>query len=79
VNSSFTVRSIEIIQRPTPLPRELFDWLEIFAQPFTKAIEKDHRQSFLDEVCRRSETALRDADGRWTVDYVRLRFAAVKC
>jgi trans-aconitate methyltransferase len=79
VNSSFTVRSIEIIQRPTPFPRELFDWLEIFAQPFTKAIEKDHRQSFLDEVCRRSETALREADGRWTVDYVRLRFAAVKC
>ena len=79
VNSSFTVRSIEIIQRPTPLPGELLDWLEIFAQPFTNAIEKDHRQSFLDEVCRRSETALRDVDGRWTVDYVRLRFAAVRC
>jgi trans-aconitate methyltransferase len=78
VNSSFTVRSIEIIQRPTPLPGELFDWLEIFAQPFTNAIEKNQRRSFLDEVCRRSETALRDADGRWTVDYVRLRFATVK-
>jgi trans-aconitate methyltransferase len=78
VNSSFTVRSIEIIQRPTPLPGELFDWLEIFAQPFTNAIEKNQRRSFLDEVCRRSETALRDADGRWTVDYVRLRFASVK-
>jgi trans-aconitate methyltransferase len=78
-NSSFTVRSIEIIQRPTPIPRELFDWLGIFVQPFTNALEKDRRQSFLDEVCRRSETALRDADGRWTVDYVRLRFAAVKC
>lgn len=78
VNSSFTVRSIEIIQRPTPLPGELFDWLEIFAQPFTNAIEQHHRQSFLDEVCQRSETALRNADGRWTVDYVRLRFAAVK-
>ena len=79
VTSSFTVRSIEILQRPTQLPGELLDWLEIFAQPFTNAIEKDHRQYFLDEVCERSETALRDADGRWKVDYIRLRFAAVSC
>jgi trans-aconitate methyltransferase len=78
VKSSFTVRAIEIIRRPTQIPGELFDWLEIFAQPFTNAIEKDHRRSFLDEVCRRAESALRDADGRWIVDYVRLKFAAVR-
>lgn len=78
VVSSFTVRSIEIMQRPTQLPGELLNWLEIFAQPFINAVEQQHRQSFLDEVCQRSETALRDSDGRWTVDYVRLRFAAVK-
>jgi trans-aconitate methyltransferase len=79
VKSSFTVRSIEIIRRPTQLPGELVDWLEIFAQPFTNAVAKDYRQAFLDEVCQRSETVLRDPDGRWIVDYVRLRFAAVKC
>jgi trans-aconitate methyltransferase len=78
VNSNFAVRSIEIIQRPTQLPGELIDWLKIFAQPFTNAIQKDDRVSFLDEVCQRSETALRKAEGRWTLDYVRLRFAAVK-
>jgi trans-aconitate methyltransferase len=78
VNSNFTVRAIEIIRRPTQLPGELLDWLQIFAQPFTNAMEKDHRRFFLDEVCRRAESALRDADGRWIVDYVRLRFAAVK-
>jgi trans-aconitate methyltransferase len=78
VNSSFTVRYIEIIQRPTQLPGELLNWMEIFAQPFTNAVEKDHRQSFLDEVCQRCETALRDVEGRWRIDYVRLRFAAVK-
>jgi trans-aconitate methyltransferase len=78
VNPRFIVRYIEIIPRPTPLPGELLDWLEIFAQPFTNAVEKGRRQSFLDEVCQRSESALRDVDGRWTVDYVRLRFAAVR-
>jgi trans-aconitate methyltransferase len=78
VNSGFIVRYIEIIPRPTRLPGELLDWLEIFAQPFTTAVEKGDRPSFLDEVCGRSESALRDADGRWTVDYVRLRFAAVR-
>lgn len=77
VNSGFIVRYIEIIPRPTPLPGELLDWLEIFAQPFTNAVEKGPRQSFLDEVYQQSESALRDADGRWTVDYVRLRFTAV--
>ncbi len=79
VNSSFTVRSSEIIQRPTQLPGKLLDWLKIFAQPFTNAIEKHDRQSFLDEVCQRAESALRDTNGRWIVDYVRLRFAAGKC
>ena len=78
VNEGFTVRTIEVIPRPTRLPGELLNWLEIFAQPFINAVEKDHRRSFLDEVCRQSETALRDVDGVWTVDYVRLRFAAVK-
>jgi trans-aconitate methyltransferase len=77
-NSGFAIRYIEIIPRPTRLPGELLDWLEIFAQPFTNAVEKGDRQSFLDEVCERSESALRDVDGRWTVDYVRLRFAAVR-
>ena len=76
-NSSFTVRYVEIIQRPTQLPGELLDWLEIFAQPFTNAVGRDYRQGFLDEVCQRSDT-LRDLEGRWSVDYVRLRFAAVK-
>jgi trans-aconitate methyltransferase len=78
VNSGLIVHYIEIIPRPTQLPGELLDWLEIFAQPFTNAVEKGGRQSFLDEVCGRSESALRDVDGRWTVDYVRLRFAAIR-
>jgi trans-aconitate methyltransferase len=78
VDSGFIVRTMEVIPRPTRLPGELIDWLEIFAQPFINAVEKDGRRSFLDEVCERSEPALRDADGGWTVDYVRLRFAALK-
>jgi trans-aconitate methyltransferase len=78
VNSGFDVGYIEIIPRPTQLPGELLNWLEIFAQPFINAAAKDHRQSFLDDVCRRTQSALRDANGRWTVDYVRLRFTALK-
>jgi trans-aconitate methyltransferase len=77
-DSGFTVRYIEIIPRPTRLPGELLDWLEIFVQPFTNAVEMSGRQSFLDDVCGRSESALRDAEGGWTVDYVRLRFAAIR-
>src|SRR5918999_5568174 len=44
VNEGFTVRTVELIPRPTKLPGELLNWLEIFAQPFINAVEKDHRQ-----------------------------------
>src|SRR5262245_6119975 len=30
----FTVESVELIPRPTPLPGDILGWLEIFAQPF---------------------------------------------
>jgi trans-aconitate methyltransferase len=78
VNSGFTVHYIETIRRPTQLPGELMDWLKVFAQDFTNSLEQTSRESFLEEICRDTQPVLRDVSGRWTVDYVRLRFAATK-
>src|SRR5262245_7184217 len=36
--TGFTVAYIELIPRPTKLPGDILDWLEIFAQPFTQAL-----------------------------------------
>ncbi len=72
----FRVRSIELIPRPTPLPGSMADWLETFAENFIRLLPEGERRAFLDEVSEALRPSLRDAEGRWTADYVRLRFAA---
>jgi hypothetical protein len=53
-------------------------WLETFAIPFVKALPEQRRGSFLDAAVEKLRPALCDANGRWTADYVRLRFLAKK-
>jgi trans-aconitate methyltransferase len=74
----FDIRSIALFPRPTPLPGDVTGWLETFAESFTNALAVEQRAGFLAEVQSALEPKLRDAEGRWTADYVRLRFAAVK-
>ncbi len=74
----FAVRCIELIPRPTPLPGEMADWLEIFAENFLNQVAPGERPELLVEVCEALRPALADGEGRWTADYVRLRFAAKK-
>ncbi|HEX7229587.1 MAG TPA: class I SAM-dependent methyltransferase [Candidatus Binatia bacterium] len=72
----FSVPYIELIPRPTKLPGDLTQWLELFAQPFTKSFAEGDKQGFIDEVRETLEPELRKADGSWHADYVRLRFKA---
>jgi SAM-dependent methyltransferase len=74
----FRVDSIALIQRPTPLPGRMVDWLETFAESFTGALPLEARRDYLVEVEDALAPRLRDAAGNWTADYVRLRFAATK-
>jgi trans-aconitate methyltransferase len=74
----FVVESIELISRPTPLPGDILDWLEIFAQPFTHTVAEAEQVSFLGEVRQRLQEKLQNRDGTWFADYVRLRFKAVR-
>ena len=69
---------IVLIPRPTPLPTGMRGWLETFAIPFTSILPESERAEFLDEVTERLRPALCDEQGRWTADYVRLRFLARK-
>ena len=72
----FRVEQIQLFPRPTPLPGELLDWLEVFAGSFISALPDSERQPYLLEVCHALRPKLCDATGPWTVDYVRLRFVA---
>jgi len=76
--TGFTVTYIELIPRPTKLPGDILDWLEIFAQPFTQALTESQRVDFLKEVRNELATCLRAGDGNWIADYVRLRFKATR-
>jgi trans-aconitate methyltransferase len=76
--AGFRVDSIALIPRPTPLPGDVLGWLETFAQSFTSALPEAERAPYLQEVQQRLEPELRNADGTWHADYVRLRFHATK-
>lgn len=76
--AGFDVAYIALIARPTPLPTGMRGWLETFGIPFTKALPESDRGTFLDEVTESLRPVLCDEQGRWTADYMRLRFLAVK-
>lgn len=74
----FTVDYIELIPRPTRLPGDILGWLEVFAQPFSKAVAETQRADFLSEVRQDLHSKLQKPDGSWYADYVRLRFKAAR-
>lgn len=74
----FAVLRMEHFPRPTPLPGDVAGWLETFAESFTRLLPPAERASYIGEVSAALRPHLCDAEGRWTADYVRLRFAAAK-
>lgn len=76
--AGFQVNYIALIPRPTPLPGDITAWLDTFAQSFTAALHGAERDGFLAEVREALRPNLCNAEGSWTADYVRLRFAASK-
>jgi trans-aconitate methyltransferase len=75
--AGFTVSYIELVPRPTKLPGDILAWLEIFAQPFTTSLPESERRRLLQKIRKELDFKLRDSEGSWTADYVRLRFKAV--
>jgi SAM-dependent methyltransferase len=77
-NGGFVINYIALIPRPTPLPGDITGWLETFAESFTSTLLPDQRSSYIAEVQEALRPELCDAEGKWTADYIRLRFAASK-
>jgi hypothetical protein len=53
-------------------------WLFTFANRFCDALPLAERDSFLNDVTTRLVPVLCDSQGRWTSDYTRLRFKAIR-
>ena len=73
--AGFQVPLIQLIPRPTALPGELRGWLETFAGSFLNTATAE-REEMIAEITKELAPTLRDDSGKWTVDYVRLRFMA---
>lgn len=74
--AGFAVERIELLPRPTPLPTGVDGWLATFAEPFFGRLPEAARDAARDKVVRLLRPSLCDRRGRWTADYVRLRFLA---
>lgn len=74
----FQVTAIQLFPRPTPLPGPLSQWMDTFAATFLDGLDQATRQAVVAQVSKGTASRLCSPDGVWTVDYVRLRFRAVK-
>jgi hypothetical protein len=71
------VTAVSTFKRPTPVPGTLADWLDLFAAAWLAGLNRSTRDAIVAEVAAAAAPRLRDADGVWTLDYVRLRVHAV--
>jgi trans-aconitate methyltransferase len=75
--AGFRVEKMELIPRPTPLPNGMEAWLTTFRNGVLDLLSPEDRREVLPEVTELLAHVLRDSDGAWTADYVRLRFIAI--
>jgi trans-aconitate methyltransferase len=77
--SGFRVRLVEHFARPSRLADgdTAADWVVMFGHTLLADVPAGTRRDLLAEVDRLAAVDLRDPDGSWAIDYVRLRFWAV--
>ncbi|MAS44538.1 MAG: SAM-dependent methyltransferase [Rhodobacteraceae bacterium] len=74
--AGFVVERIELIPRPTPVAAGMEAWLATLAAPALALLPEARRAPARARAAALARPALCDAGGRWTADYVRLRFRA---
>jgi trans-aconitate methyltransferase len=75
--AGFRVERMELIPRPTPLAEGgMAEWLRTFRRGVLDSLPEELREAVVAETTALLAPALRDEDGNWVADYVRLRFVA---
>ncbi len=73
----FKVRQIAYFPRPTILSESgMTGWLRTFRSGVLESLPEEIRETIVEETAALLAPALRDEEGNWTGDYVRLRFIA---
>ncbi len=74
---SFKVERMALIPRPTPLAEGgMSGWIRTFRRGVLDTLPETMRETIVEEAVALLEPVLRDEDGNWSADYVRLRFVA---
>jgi len=75
--NGFQVERIALIPRPTPLPESGMEgWLRTFRRGVLEEVPEALRETVVQETAALLVPVLRDEEGNWTADYIRLRFIA---
>jgi SAM-dependent methyltransferase len=75
--NGFSLEKMIHFPRPTPLGESGMEgWLRTFCRGALAELPNNLREAVIEETCALLAPALRDEDGKWTADYVRLRFIA---
>ena len=77
-NAGFQIRSVEIFDRPVEIDNNNADWIRTFGSPYLALLTDAQKTELLDEVTEALRPDLLGENGKWTVDYTRLRFHGVK-
>lgn len=73
----FHVAQMALIPRPTPLAESgMSGWLRTFRRGVLDGLPAEAREAVVEETVALLAPVLRDEDGNWIGDYVRLRFIA---
>jgi SAM-dependent methyltransferase len=75
-DAGFAVESVEHFPRPTPQPGDIRAWILTFGQLYLGHIDPSEHEAVVDATVGALETKLRDTQGQWFVDYVRIRVRA---
>lgn len=78
VAAGFIVKSIEIIDRPTPLPTGVRGWYQTFGGRYFQDLTADETVAVIDKAEMLVAPEFQDENGNWFADYKRLRFEAHK-
>jgi SAM-dependent methyltransferase len=74
--TGFEALFVRLVPRPTSLPSGMPAWLRTFGGWVFDALPEADREAAYGETVELLRPALCDSRGRWTADYMRLRFAA---
>lgn len=61
--AGFVVESIELFERPTPLPGDVGGWVSTFAKDFLASFDAENREDFVNDVIEHCKPKLMQADG----------------